>query len=46
MVRELSNKLGLQIIIVTQLEELAENADKVFKVTHNGEHSLIKEIGE
>ncbi len=44
MIRELSKKLELQIIIVTQLEELAENADKVFKVTHNGKFSEVEEI--
>ncbi len=44
MIRELSNKLGLQIIIVSQLEELAEGADKIFSVKHNGKFSEVKEI--
>lgn len=44
MIKELSNKLGLQIIIVTQLEELTENADKVFIVKYNGKFSEVKEL--
>ncbi len=44
MMRELSNKLNLQLIIVSQIEEFSENADKVFQVIHNGNFSEVKEI--
>lgn len=46
--RELSDKLGLQFIIVTHREEITETADKVFKVTREKEEgwkkSVVKEI--
>ena len=41
MVKDLSNKLGLQFIIISQIEELADNADKIFKIIHNGKYSEI-----
>ena len=44
MLKELSKKLNIQFIIVSQIEELSENADKVFLVTHNGKYSIVKEI--
>jgi len=44
MIKDLSKKLNIQFIIVSQMEEFAENADKVFLVTHNGKFSEIKEI--
>jgi len=43
MLKDLSKKLDLQFIIVSQIEELSENADKVFLVTHNGVFSEVKE---
>jgi len=44
MIKDLSKKLNIQFIIVSQMEEFAENADKVFLVTHNGKFSEIKEV--
>lgn len=38
----LSNKLSIQFIIVTHIQELVEAADKVFIVEHNGKSSHIK----
>lgn len=35
MLKEISNKLGLQIIMVSHLEELIDGADKVFQVKQN-----------
>jgi len=46
MIKDLSKKLNIQFIIVSQMEEFAENADKVFLVTHNGKFSEIKEVVE
>ena len=46
MVKDLSKKLNIQFIIVSQISEIAECADKVFSVVHNGEHSIVKEINE
>ena len=44
MIKDLSKKLNIQFIIVSQMEEFAENADKIFLVTHNGKFSETKEI--
>jgi DNA repair exonuclease SbcCD ATPase subunit len=44
MIKELSEKLGLQFIIVTHEEELASYADKEFRVTINKGVSNIKEM--
>src|SRR3972149_3117387 len=44
MIKDLSKKLNIQFIIVSQIPEIAEQADKVFFVTHNGKFSIIKEI--
>ena len=44
MIKDLSKKLNIQFIIVSQMEEFAENADKVFLVTHNNKHSEVKEV--
>ena len=44
MTKEISNKLNIQFIIVSQIPEIAEGADKVWGVVHNGEHSEVKEM--
>ena len=41
MLKDLSNKMNLQFIIVSQIEEISENADKCFIVKHNGNHSIL-----
>jgi len=42
MIKELSDKLGLQFIIVTHMEELAQFADKEFKTTIKKRVTKIK----
>ena len=44
MLKDISSKLGLQIIIITQFDELNEVADKIFECKHNGQFSEVKEI--
>src|SRR4030066_650901 len=44
MIKDLSKKLNIQFIIVSQLSEMAEQADKIFEISHNGKFSIIKEI--
>ena len=44
--REISKKLGIQLVIVTHEDELLDIADKSFRVTHNGTHSLITSEGD
>jgi DNA repair exonuclease SbcCD ATPase subunit len=44
MIKELSEKLGLQFIIITHEKELASYADKEFRVTINKGVSNIKEM--
>lgn len=44
MIKELSEKLGIQFLIVTHNKALAEQADTVFEVTKNSNGSTIKEI--
>ena len=44
MVKRLSQELGLQIIIITHSEELAECADKVFNVTINNGISKVRAV--
>ena len=44
LLKKLSKDLGLQFIIVTQLDELSQYADKTFIVKHNGKFSVITEI--
>src|SRR3990167_5630690 len=46
MVKDLSKKLNIQFIIVSQIPEISECADKIFLVSHNGKFSEIKEILE
>lgn len=44
MIKDLSKKLGIQFIIVSQIPEIAEQGDKVFEVSLNGNYSIIKEV--
>lgn len=44
LVKKLSKDLGIQFIIVSQIEDLSQYADKVFLISHNGKFSEIKEI--
>ena len=44
MLKDLSKKLEIQFIIVSQIPEIAEQADKLFEVTLNDEYSIVKEI--
>ena len=44
MLKDLSKKLNIQFIIVSQLEELSEGAEKIFSVKHNGKYSEVEEI--
>lgn len=41
-IRRLSEKLGLQIILITHSTELAASAHKVFQVTHDGTKSEVQ----
>jgi DNA repair exonuclease SbcCD ATPase subunit len=40
-IQELSNKLGIQIILISHSQELIEFADKVYRVEHDGTQSLV-----
>jgi DNA repair exonuclease SbcCD ATPase subunit len=44
-IKELSDKLNLQVIMVSHVPELIENSDKVFKVELEKGVSHVKEIG-
>ena len=44
MLRELSHRLGFQLIVITHEPELAEIADKAYMVTHNGKQSKVEEL--
>lgn len=44
MMRELSHRLGLQLIVNTHEPELSSQADKVWEVTHDGRQSHVKEL--
>ena len=46
MVKDLSKKLNIQFILVSQIPEISECADKIFLVTHNNEYSIVKEVNE
>ena len=46
LLKKLSKDLNIQFIIVSQLDELTQYADKAFIVTHNGKFSITKEINE
>jgi DNA repair exonuclease SbcCD ATPase subunit len=43
MLKEISEQLGLQIIMVTHEEELLTDADKTFQVSMNGNTSTVEE---
>lgn len=43
MLKKVSKKLGLQILMITHDSKLAQISDKIFNVSHNGVHSVIKE---
>jgi hypothetical protein len=45
MLKEVSHKLGVQMVMVTHDDTLAEIADRAFNVTHNGTFSTVKQIG-
>ena len=42
MIRTLSDKLGLQILMVTHVEELKQVADTVFEVERQGDQSVVE----
>jgi ABC-type lipoprotein export system ATPase subunit len=42
MVKELSEKLGIQFIIVTHKEDLIDYAHKVFHFIKNGKYTEVK----
>lgn len=44
LLQKLSKDLNIQFIIISQLEELSQFADKTFQIYHNGEFSEIKEL--
>ena len=44
MLRDLSRKLKLQMIMVSQIPEMAENADKVWNIVFEKDHSVAKEL--
>ena len=44
MLREISHKLNLQLIVITHEESLIEMADKAWEVTHDGRESHVKLI--
>lgn len=44
MIKDLSKKLNIQFIIVSQIPDMAECADKIFLVSHNEKFSEVKEI--
>lgn len=46
MVKTLADDLGVQVIMVTHSEELAEAGDKVFRVTNRNGISQVEEVGE
>lgn len=46
MLKEISESLGLQIIIVTHKKRIAENADRVFHVTNTDGVSHVKQLKE
>lgn len=43
MLRQISHKLGLQILMVSHSPELIEHADRVFTVTQNKKISVVKQ---
>uniref|UniRef100_A0A6M3MA13 Uncharacterized protein n=1 Tax=viral metagenome TaxID=1070528 RepID=A0A6M3MA13_9ZZZZ len=45
MLREISHRLGFQLLIVTHEKELVNIADRAWEVRHNGESSEVKLLG-
>lgn len=41
MLKELSTRLGIQVIMVTHNSELIQNADRIFTVSRRGDESII-----
>jgi DNA repair exonuclease SbcCD ATPase subunit len=46
MLKEVSHKLHVQLIVITHDEELIDQADKSWRVTHDGRESHVELIGE
>ena len=44
MLKEISNRMEIQFIITTHQPKLTEIADKAWKVTHDGKHSIVTQI--
>lgn len=44
MLKMLSDKLGIQFIIVTHNQDIIENGDKVFEVSNDGSHSFVNKV--
>ena len=44
MIKELSNKLSIQFIIITHVNQISEHSDKVFRVIKSGQYSKVVEI--
>lgn len=44
MIKELSEKLGIQFIIITHVNQISEHSDKVFRVVKYGLYSSVIEI--
>jgi DNA repair exonuclease SbcCD ATPase subunit len=44
MLKEISNRMGIQFIITTHQPKLTEIADKAWKVDHNGRYSVVTQI--
>jgi hypothetical protein len=40
-IKSISKKLGIQLIIITHEPDLAQIADRVFRIEHNGIHSVV-----
>jgi DNA repair exonuclease SbcCD ATPase subunit len=46
MVKEVSQSLNFQVIMVTHDDELMQVADRAWVVDHNGIYSIVKQVGE
>ena len=44
MIKELSEKLKIQFIVITHVNQISKHSDKVFKVTKNGLYSEVVEV--
>lgn len=44
MIKELSDKLGIQFIIITHVNQISEHSDKIFRVVKHGLYSKVIEI--